>query len=311
MSVESTAYKPPEGYSTLACSDSFKNDVTRPHNLNDLPEVARELGFFRIADFPTKRSQWQVFDRPEHDVPNFPDGTTRISSTLAVYDTAGELTHAILRTSRQPYPVEEFTKDLAAFTKHYIERPRLLGFPSQELTRMRTVSIALAVGVVSMSAVDYYAIHSLQGSIVNAGSILGEIGGPAIYGTLWALSERRARRSISHPEQCVAGNSAKWTLEGERSHNVAVVIQKELYQVLQQEGANLTPDQFLKKIYGQIPAALIERRHAEAEQAKYPKLDSPKEIGNSLPKLVEVSHALQTVELYLQRANNLRQSLAQ
>lgn len=114
-----------------------------------------------------------------------------------------------------------------------------------------------------------------------------------------------ARKQISHLDQYVAGEGIKWTLEGEHYHNVKVIIQKELYQALQQEGANLTPDQFLNKIYGQIPAGLLQQRHAEVEQAKYPKLD----IGNSFPMLVEASHVLQSIDSYLQKASKLKQSL--
>lgn len=309
--VENEAYKPPEGRRTLAHSYCFKDRVTEPGHFYDLSQVAQELGFLRVNDFPTKRAVWQVYDRPNHDVPNFPEGATRISSTLAVYDTDSELTHAILRTSREPYPVDEFNRDLAAFTKHYAERPRLLGFPSQELAgKWRNLFIALTAGTIGMGAIDYYTIQSIPGSVINIGAILGEIGGPSAYAALWGLSERHARRSISDLEQYTAGDSAQSTLQGERYHNVTVDIQRELYQTLLQEGADLSPDQFLEKIYGQIPQALVTKRHAEIEQAKYPSMDSPREAGNSLPKLIEVSHILQSVELYLNLANELKTGLA-
>ncbi|MFA5933256.1 MAG: hypothetical protein WCV81_03245 [Microgenomates group bacterium] len=308
--VEGEAYKAPEGYSTLAHSSNFKYDVLKPAHLNNLPQIARELGFTSVGDFPTKESQWQVFERPEHDVPNFPDGSTNISSSLAIYGTGEELTHAVLRTSPELHPRAEFERDLLSFTKHYMERPRLLGFPSQELSRVRTVFIALAAGTALMSAADYYTIHSLQGSIINVGSVLGEMCGPAAYGIYWGLSEKHARRSISHPEQYVTGERVQWTLEGERYHNVTVAIQKELYQALQQEETELTPDQFLEKIYGQIPQGLVQQRHAEIEQIKYPRLDTQEKTANSLPKLIEVSHVLQSVENYLNLANELKRGLA-
>lgn len=303
--VESEAWKAPEGYSTLAHSWHF-NDVVKPANFNDLPQIARELGFSKVADLPTKKSQWQVFERPEFDVPNFPEGSTRVSSSLGIYGTGEELTRAVLRTSPEPHSVREFEKDLESFTKHYIERPRLLGFPSVELTRIGHVFTALAVGVIGGDAAGYY----IGGDIVNMGAVLGEMGGPAVYGVAWGLAERHAKRSISHREQYIAGESVKWTLQGERDHNIEVIIQKELYKALLDEDADLSPDRFLGKIYGQIPDALIERRHAEVEQVKYPRTDSPREIGNSLPKLIDVSHALQKVESYLQIANKLKDGLA-
>lgn len=312
--VENQAYKPPGYYSTLAHSSYYKDDIIRPNHLNDTPRIAKELGFTRVADFPTKKSQWQVFERPEHDVPNFPDGSTRISSSLAVYGTKEELTHAILRTSEEPYESyqpEEFTKDLAAFTKHYVERPRLLGFPSQELARQWNAFASLAVGAVSLSVVDYYTIQSIPGSLFNGGSLFGGMAGPVVHGLLYVLAEKHAKRQISHLDQYVAGERVLWTLEGERYHNIKVIAQRELYQALLKEGADLSPNQFLEKIYGQIPEALIEQRYAEIKQAQYPELDSPRETGNSFPKLVEVSHVLQLVESHLQLTDQLKQSLAQ
>ena len=308
--VENAAYKPPEGYSTLARSYHFKDDVTKPGNFNGLPQVARELGFLRTGDFPTERSSWQVFDRPSHDVPNFPDCSTRISSTLALYNTEGKLTRAVLRTSREPYPSDEFARDLAAFTKHFIERPRLLGYPSQELTRIRNMPIAMAIGIVALSAADYYFVQSVPGSAANFGTLMGEMGGPLVYGAVWALSERHARKSISRPEQYATGERAQSTLLGERYHNVTVAIQREIYQALQQEGVTLTPDQFLENIYGQMPQVLVERRHAEVEQTIYPMPGSPRETENSLPRLIKVAHVLQEIESYLNLATELKRGLA-
>lgn len=309
--VESEAFKVPDRYSTLAISYLFKDDVREAGDFAELPQLAQQLGFTRIAEIPTKKAAWQVFDRPNHSVPNFPDGTTRISSTLAIYDTQGELTHAVLRTSPESYPTEEFGKDLENITKHFIERPRLLGYPSQELTKVRNVFLALAAGVTIGSAADYYVVHSMGESILNAGTIIGELAGPTAYGILWAHAERHARRSISHPEQYVTGRMAKGTLESERYHIIEVAVQRELYETLQQEGIALTPDQFLDKIYGQIPAALVSQRHTEIQQIQYPRLDTPREIGNSHPKLVEVAHVLQQVEIYLQITHQLRQGLSQ
>lgn len=54
--VDSEAYKIPAGYSTLANSYHLRNELTEPHQLNDLPRIAKELGFSRVADFPTKRA---------------------------------------------------------------------------------------------------------------------------------------------------------------------------------------------------------------------------------------------------------------
>lgn len=311
--VEKEAYKPPsENYDSLARSRHLRDDITEPGNFDDLPQIAEELGFQRVTPslLTRKPRHWQVWVRPNHDVPNFPDGATRVSSTLAIYDNTRmaiinripvisdkpvelRFTHAILRTSREPYSPDECARDLDAFTRHYIKRPRILGFPSQELTKLRYAFVALGAGMVLGVVADYHTVQSVPpGSANNFGAPIGGMAGLALYVAAAALGERHASRQISDLKQYIAGDGAREVLLGERHHVVRVAIQRELYQVLQQEGVNLTPDQFLHKIYEQIPPALVNKRHAEVEQAKYPKLDSPRKIGNSLPQLIEVSHVL-------------------
>lgn len=286
--VENEVYKQPSGYGTLAREWRFKDAVTGPGAFNELPQIAVELGFLRTKDFPTRMASWQIYDRPNHDIPNFPDGATTVNSTLAVYAGEEGLNHAILRTSQEPYSQDVFAKDLAAFTRHYVERPRILGFPSQEMTRSRTVWGGMAVGTVALGAVGY----NISGEVMNFGVLIGEIGGPALVGALWSASEKYAKSKISDLELYTSGERARSTLLGEKSHIIAVSIQRELYQALHQEEANLTPDEFLEKVYGQMPAVLINKRLAEIEQSRYPRDDVSREIGNSLPQLLGVSHIL-------------------
>lgn len=311
--VEGSVYTPPEGFGTLSRSWSLRDDITKPGNFNDLPQMAEELGFQVVKVLPTRRQhQWRVYDRPNHDVLNFPEGSTRINSTLALYNTDFmTFTHAILRTSREPIPMGEFETDLDTFTRNYIERPHILGFPSRWLNSLTGTLGGAAAGAVLLSAADYYTVQSIPGSIVNVGSIVGGVSGGMVGFALAWLPEEYARKKIPNLGQYSSGGQVKNELSGERYHEVQVIIQKELYSSLKEEGVELSPDQFLGKIYGQIPSALIIRRHAEVEQAKYPKLDSPREIGNSLPQLIQVSHVLQQIEAYLNAANELKRGLAQ
>ena len=271
QTVENAAYKLHPEYSSLKGSDRLRFDLREPndHFFADLPQLAQELGFIKKGSSPTKKALWDIYDRPMHPVPNFPDGQTIINSTLALYKTReGLLTRAVLRASTEPYKSDEFMKDLDAFTKHYVERPRILGFPSKFLT---TGPAAMAggfiVGISVFSGVDYYAWHS-TGSIMNAGSVLGEIAGFVGGAGLWALSERYARKQISGLDQYFAQRNARDVLTSERYHRVTVDMQREIYEALQQNGADLEPDQFLEKIYGQLPSSLVETRHAEIDQAK-------------------------------------------
>lgn len=304
--VDSETYKIPERYGTLADSYRLK-ELTEPGRFNDLPQLALGLNFQKVVDyFPTRRSGWQVFDRQNHDVPNFPDGATRVNSVLAVYGKEGNSTHAVLRTSKEPHSLVESLSDLEAFTKHYIERPSLLGLPSKGLTGLKVVFGSLALGIVAVDAAGYY----ISGEVFNLGALAGEAAGATFGGGLWAFSEMRGRRSISDLGQYTAGDGAKHTLLGERYHCVQVDIQRELYAELLQQYPDLTPDRFLDKIYGQIPKALVNRRHAEVEQAKYARADDQKITGNSLPQLIGVSRTLQSIEAYLKMANGLQQQLA-
>lgn len=292
--VETEAYKGPK-YGTLNESFHLRYDLRGDRgSFQDLPDLAQEMGFVRDGNLSTKKAVWEVYDRPNHPVPNFPEGETIVSSTLALYKTGEGLTpRAILRTSTEPYPSEEFMRNLQAFTKHFVERPRILGFPSQLLSSWRSLFGGLAAGTVLLSAADYYTVQSITGTFINGGAILGEIGGTVAGGALWALSEVHARRQISDLSQYSAGNTARDVLNGERYHNVSVDIQRELYGVLQQKGVDLNPDQFLEKIYGQLPTALVQKRHTEVDQARCPRLHLQQETANTFPKLVEVAHILQ------------------
>lgn len=329
--VDSEVYKVPERFRTLADSRDLYHEVTEPGDFSDLPQLAQELGFKKVRPpIFMERPFWHFYDRPNHAVQNFPGGVTRISSTLALYAAREPVdmieaseqgsrlaryedpnyTHAILRTSTEPYSVGEVKKDSKAFTRHYIERPRLLGFPSQELTKNRHLLTTAVIGMVLLGAADYYTVQTIAGSPINLGAIIGEGGGPLIFGILRALSERYARGQISDLSQYTAGDRTRNILLGERHHAVEVDVQTELYQSLQGEGVDLTPDDFLEKIYGQIPQELVNRRHAEVDQVKYPRLNTSRTVGNSLLQLISVSHVLQQVEAHLQAANGLKRGLS-
>lgn len=72
----------------------------------------------------------------------------------------------------------------------------MLTFLLKELTRRRNVITSLAGGLVLGTAIDHFTIQT-TGWPVNTGTILGEIGGPTIYATLWGLSERHARQKTN------------------------------------------------------------------------------------------------------------------
>lgn len=290
--IEGEAYKPPADYSTLARSWGLRDSITEAGRFDDLPQTALEMGFRRTEDFPTKRAVWQVYDRPKHEVRNFPDTGTVINSTLAVRENEGELTHAILRTSLEPYTSGEFARDLEAFTKYYVERPRLLGFPSEVLTKGET-HVVIFLGGIPVGGAIGYLISGGDFTAAILGALIGETIPASITASLWGLSERHARRQLSALDQYTSGDGARNTLYDERHHEIEVAVQRELYSAIQQEGVNLAPDEFLNKIYGQTPQVLVQKRHAEIERTRYSGLSSSSETGNTLPKLIEITRVLQ------------------
>ena len=289
--TETEAYKPPRP-SSLKHSYRLRADLTGKDNsgdLSSLADLASDLGFNRVPGFGTKKGSWELFDRPFHEVPNFPEGETAINSSLALYKRDDVVTQAVLRTSTEAYTDAELVDDLDAITKHYIERPRLFGFPSKEGTTIRNTFSTLVIGTVITDAIGY----QLTGQVINLGAFVGELSAPAIHGAGWLLGEMKAKRSISDLDQYTVGSNVENALQGEQAHVLQVAVQRELYQALRQDGAELTPDQFLEKIYGQMPTTLLQRRREEIEALRHSGQGSALDTRNTLPGMLDVARVLQ------------------
>ncbi len=291
--VEEQRYSAPKEFGILQDGTMRVRDaLTQKGDFQHLPQLASEMGFWRRNDLPTKRANWLVFTRPQHEVPNFPDGSTIVNSQLAIYETNKSLTRAVLKTSEGFYnPNEEdiFRRDLKVFTKDYIERPRVLGFPSRALTNIFGTMPALVVGTLAGDVIGY----GTTGEIVNYGAVAGEAVGPVFYAVLWWLSERSAKGRISAPDQYRVANDANFTLLSERNHVVQTAIQKELYAELRQSDPTLSPDDFLSKIYYQLPPALVLSRFEEIEKKTYSTQPPAIETENTLPSLLGIARILQ------------------
>lgn len=105
--------------------------------------------------------------------------------------------------SREPYSSNEFTEDLEVFTKCFIERPRLWGFPSQALTTIDGVTLSVSAGLI-------------LGRVL--GADIGIAVGPSVYAALWWLSERFARSRIPNLDQYIAGDSVTTVLFRQLDH---------------------------------------------------------------------------------------------
>lgn len=295
--VEKQRYSAPKEYGTLGSrSVGIKHALTQSDDFQNLPQLTQEMGFRQGDSILTKRAEWQVFTRPQHQVPNFPEGSTVINSQLALYQTEKGLTQAVLRTTEGSYnPNEEdvFRKDLEVFTKNYIERPRLLGFPSRAMTEIWGVLPAVGTGILIGGVMGYGATGEIANTGTALSALVGEITAPVAYTAAWWLSERTARRRVSNPDQYTVGYYTNYTLLSERSHTVRTAIQRELYAELREADPILSPDDFLNKIYGQLPSLLLQRRFKEVEATQFSGQPPVTDAQSALPSLVGVARFLQ------------------
>lgn len=293
----------------LSSSYSFRRDVTKggygknPRRYENFPLLAQEIGLRRDNDVPTRHGTWHIYEGIDLAIPNFPDGNTRVNEALALYERDGNLTNAILRLQpgrvQEPFTVEDLANDLEAFTKYYVERPGLVGFPSKALTEGKNHWIVCFGGMPLGAVVGWMANFypdTWQYSSEFASAVLGAYAGPitaTITAIIWGLSEKRARGKIPHKDEYMRSDNAAEVLAGQKEHIVQTSIQRELYSALQQRGTTLTPDQFLNDIYAQMPFILVNERKKEIERAKYSEEYTNGLIDEALPKMVGVAQILQ------------------
>jgi len=269
--LETQRFNPFGGSPTLERPDRLVNDLVKGEfNLGYFDAVQRlaaDLGLARMGSVSTKYSDWEVYTRSNHEVPNFQAESTRFNSALGIYKGEGNRANSILRISAESIPSDEFAHDMEVFTKHYIERPGILGFPSRFLSETKWQA-GLVMPAAALATAGVYLIRPESG-VINAGYVIGTIVEIAGYGLLWHLSEQHARNQISALDQYIAGSGVEQALYREKQHTIKVAIQADIYDTLLQEGRELTPDQFLE-IYDQIPVSLKGKREAEVTRELYP-----------------------------------------
>lgn len=304
--IEQATYHVPEPdhYSNyLSSSYSFRRDVTKggygnnPRRYENLPILAQEIGLRSDKDVSTRHGVWHIYEGSDLAIPNFPTGDTRVNEALALYERDGNLTNAILRLqlgrTQEPFTVENLADDLEAFTKYYIERPHLRGFPSEVLTQGKT-HMAIFLGGIPVGGAIGYLVSGGDFTAASFGALIGETVPASITASLWGLAEKRARGKIPHKDEYISGDSAAGVLAGQKEHIVQTSIQRELYSALQQRGTTLTPDQFMSDIYAQMPSVLVSKRREEIERVKYPEKYTNGVEDEALTKMVGVAQILQS-----------------
>lgn len=294
LTVENQKFMLPDDYGTLAGSIvGVKYELLKTGDFQDLPQLAREMGFTNGEDVSTKKGHWRVYQRVNHAVANFADAPTIINSTLAIYDTGDKLTQVVLRTSLEANPHANVGVDLDIFTKSFIERPWIFGATPRVLTSFVPGILGSMAGGVLVGGVLGYDASS--GQLISSHlPLLGELGAPAIYAASNLLLERMARRKLSDLKEYSIGRHARTLLHSERHHTVSVAIQSEVFDALKEGDPDLSPEQFLNKVYGQLPPELIQRRVKEVEEARYAQQFAVGEASNALPNLIGIARVLAT-----------------
>lgn len=179
---------------------------------------------------------------------------------------------------------------MASFTKYYIERPRVWGFPSRAMTADGWQHfVAYGGGAVLGSAIGFF-VDGTLGSVSNGAALA--IPSAGLSGILHASSELWAKRHIPHINQYMSGQTAEATLVTEQNRIIEVLIQRELYATLQNEGLTITPEDFLGKIYHQLPYSLRQRRAAEITSVRTAEDGSHKIPDVALPYMLGVARAV-------------------
>lgn len=295
FSIEALQYRLP----AIDYLDQHHNrgDLLKDGSFYDWLVLVEQMGFRQGESLPAKKGTWEIWERPYFAIPNFPEGETVIHSSLGKYRRWGNegpsYNAAILRTSYEPIPAEEFRRDLASFTRFYVERARLWGFPSRLMTADGLQHLAAYVGGVVLGGAMGFFVDGTLGSVTN-GAVLA-IPSIGLSGVLHASSEWWAKRHIPHINQYMSGQTAEDTLVKEQNRITEVLIQRELYVALQNEGFAITPEDFTRKIYGQMPYSLRQRRAAEITSARTAESDSDKIPEIALPNILGVARVILTV----------------
>jgi len=300
--VETAAYKLPQDRALSQYRDYsyFRETIEKKLDILDRDggfssSHAQNYGFnYRPQEIVSRKGTWYIFDRFDHQIPNFPEGGTTIDAMLGIYDKGEREVNVVLRVSSHAFFIEQFREDLDTFSRYYIDRPSDLRLPSRFISS-RSGVISFAAGGAAIGAAMFASIASREGGYPALAAILGLMPG-AILGlipevVLYQLSEGYAKRKIYNLDQYMAGQHVPDYLRQEQSHINNVLIQREVYSTLQAEGIDMTPDDFLGKIYTYMPAPLVQARVREMAQVRQSNQQTEQSVV--LPKIVQIARDLQ------------------
>ncbi|MBI2508106.1 hypothetical protein HYV89_04080 [Candidatus Woesearchaeota archaeon] len=247
-------------------SNLRRDILERNYFFDDVRNMSENLGFVSQGELSTKKGNWSIHGRENYFVPNFPEGGTRVDGMLALYH---DNRHLIMKFSEGDISESDFINDLKILTNAYIERPLIKGLPSKFLTPQLTNILGFAVGGIFLGGLlGYGLVPNFERPAYAIGAVIGEFSGPLSLMLANRMGEKRAIGRLSTLEGYAVQDRAKFLLSEEDRHFTKVMIQRDLYQALLDDGSGVTPEQFLNHIYPQMPPVLIDSRKKEREKEK-------------------------------------------
>ncbi|MDO8619581.1 MAG: hypothetical protein Q7R49_06655 [Candidatus Daviesbacteria bacterium] len=271
-------YKVPEADTLIQrvySSNEILADVAKDFDFTPQARRAQQLGFKESTDWSMKKGHWRVFERFNHQVPNFPEGETTTHSLLAFYDGQRPFQHAILRTrvSMGVLPgtyMHEFHGDVEKITNFYVERA---DFPKFPITG-NEVGLSWFGSVVSggaiFSQIPKFLDSSGSGEVILAtlgGLITGEVVPFAILG-MNKLLEKGLKAKLSDLTEYSVGQQVSNVLYHEDNYISEVKLQRELYKAIQDKGISLDSEEFLRNVYDTLAVGPLAEERLEEIKAE-------------------------------------------
>lgn len=262
-----------------------------------LPEKA--FGFLRVStplgSTGGDKGVWNISERPNYTTPIVLEleGDITTHTMLGIYDRGKTENSVVLRVSDEPIDPNEFKSDLKAFTKHYIHRPWIWGFPSRLLTDWRGQIAGLVAGTAAVTAVSSM-LAAPEGRTDAA--MLGLMTGITVTTcALLALdlwSERFAKRRVANLDQYMAGSSAVQYLTQERARVNDLLTERDFDAALKTSGIAIEPS-LCDQIYREMPQSLVRARLDERTQKVQPG------SSDALPRMVNVARAMPQLSAWI------------
>ncbi len=261
----------------------LRNGLGKPNSFSSMPRVLIALGTNLAGEFPTdtKKAHWAIHQKIGYKAPQFPSEDAEVDLGIALYRSINpqgeqEINHVVacVGDKDKPFNAHKFAYGVQALTRQYIERP-FFSFTAPSTLNSR-LDASIAAGLLEGLAIASLANFAAgEPSINSAGLIIGlSLLGNVVNSFGWQL----AGGQIPDLGQYVADQIAVDFLQGLVSQKERVILKRELYDSIK-GGSEISPDDFLTRIYSRLdPNLIVDRRREIAlnikaeESTVYPEL---------------------------------------